>query len=119
MSGETAATERAAFPIRTPTADAATVDTRMRATRARAACATAQPSVRLTARPNGGLTMPEHDARARYCIQIGVPVERLRDDIRCPACDDMHRLMHLDPGVKEILTPEPWCESCAESDDLS
>ena len=58
--------------------------------------------------------MPEHDARARYCIQIGVPVERLRDDICCPACDDMHRLMHLDPGVKEILTPDPWCESCAE-----
>lgn len=56
--------------------------------------------------------MTEHDARARYCIQIGVPVEHLRDDIRCPACDEMHMLMHLDPDV-EILTPEPWCDACA------
>lgn len=57
--------------------------------------------------------MAEHDARVRYCIQVGVPVEHLRDDIRCPACDDLHRLMHLDPDVTEILTREPWCQSCA------
>jgi len=58
-----------------------------------------------------------HDARVRSCIVIaGIPASELRDDIRCPACDELHRLMHLDPDVLEVLTREPWCEACAAGD---
>ncbi len=60
--------------------------------------------------------MVKHDARARYCIQVGVPREHLRDDIRCEACDELHTLMHLDPTVTEILTREPWCTACQAAD---
>lgn len=60
--------------------------------------------------------MAEHDARVRYCIQVGVPREQLRDDIRCAACDELHSLLHLDPDVLEVLTREPWCESCKNGD---
>jgi hypothetical protein len=58
-----------------------------------------------------------HDARVRTCIVIaGIPISELRDDIRCHACDELHRLHHLDPDVIEILTREPWCESCKVGD---
>jgi hypothetical protein len=57
-----------------------------------------------------------HDARVRTCIQVGVPREHLRDDIRCPACDEMHGLMHLDPDVTEVLTRESWCAACVAGD---
>ena len=58
-----------------------------------------------------------HDPRGRTCIVIaGIPTSELRDDIRCPACDELHRLMHLDPDVVEVLTREPWCESCRPGD---
>lgn len=60
--------------------------------------------------------MVKHDARARYCIEVGVPREHLRDDIRCEACDELHTLMHLDPTVTEILTREPWCTACQAGD---
>lgn len=60
--------------------------------------------------------MANHDARARYCIQVGVPREALRDDIRCPACDELHALMHLDPDVAEILTRRSWCAACVAGD---
>ena len=63
--------------------------------------------------------MPKHDPRVRTCIIItNPPLPRflLRDDIRCPACDDLHRLMHLDPDVTEVLSREPWCESCIAGD---
>jgi len=61
----------------------------------------------------------EHNAIARYCIVIPtprIPLDLLRDDARCPACDDLHRLMHLDPDVTEVLTREEWCEVCAAED---
>lgn len=58
-----------------------------------------------------------HDARVRKCIVLSdIPVSELRDDIRCPACDELHRLMHLDPDVTEILSCEPWCDSCQAGD---
>ena len=61
--------------------------------------------------------MSEHDPRVRSCIVIaGIPVSELRDDIRCPACDDLHRLLHLDPDIIEVLSREPWCASCAAGD---
>lgn len=60
--------------------------------------------------------MVKHDARARYCIEVGVPREHLRDDIRCEACDELHTLMHLDPTVTEILTRELWCTACEAGD---
>ena len=62
--------------------------------------------------------MMAHDARVRTCIVIayGMPRSELRDDIRCPACDELHRLMHLDPGVIEVLEREPWCEACQAGD---
>ena len=62
--------------------------------------------------------MVKHDARARYCIEVGVPREHLRDDIRCEACDKLHTLMHLDPTVTEILTREPWCTACQAADSV-
>lgn len=62
--------------------------------------------------------MVKHDARARYCIEVGVPREHLRDDIRCEACDELHTLMHLDPTVTEILTREPWCTACQAADPV-
>ena len=63
--------------------------------------------------------MQKHNPVARYCIQITTPPlprHLLRDDVRCAACDDLHRLMHLDPDVREILTREAWCESCNAGD---
>jgi hypothetical protein len=58
-----------------------------------------------------------HDARVRTCIVIaGIPVSELRDDIRCPACDELHRLQHLDPDVDEVLIREPWCDACDAGD---
>ena len=54
-----------------------------------------------------------HNPVARYCIEIvGIPVGELRDDIQCPACDELHGLMHLDPDVREVLIREPWCAAC-------
>ena len=51
--------------------------------------------------------MTEHDPRARYCIRVvGIPVEELRDDIACPACDEGRLLMMLDPDV-EVLSSDP------------
>jgi len=59
----------------------------------------------------------KHDPRVRTCIVlVGIPVSELRDDLRCPACDDLHRLHHLDPEVHEVLTREPWCEACVAGD---
>jgi hypothetical protein len=60
----------------------------------------------------------KHNAMARKCIVIayGVPADQLRDDITCAACDELHRLMHLDPDVTEILSREPWCDSCRAGD---
>ena len=63
--------------------------------------------------------MADHNPRVRGCIVITnppLPGFLLRDDIRCPACDDLHRLMHLDPDVTEVLSREPWCESCIAVD---
>ena len=62
--------------------------------------------------------MIEHDARARTCILVGVPREHLRDGIRCPACDELHTLMHLDPDVHEVLSREPWCAACTAGDKM-
>lgn len=52
--------------------------------------------------------MPDHEPRARYCIEVeaGVPVEDLRDDLTCPACDDNIRLMLLDPDVEVLALPD-------------
>lgn len=59
----------------------------------------------------------EHDPRVRTCIVVaGIPVSELRDDIRCPACDEGHRLLHLDPDVREVMSREEWCESCRAGD---
>lgn len=58
-----------------------------------------------------------HNPRARTCAEVGVfPVDELRDDIRCPRCDELHVLMHLDPDVREVLTREPWCAYCLAGD---
>ena len=64
-----------------------------------------------------------HEPRARYCVATGVPVADLRDDLTCPACDEMVRLMMLDPDVEVLAPPAhltdgytttaPICEACA------
>ena len=40
---------------------------------------------------------------ARHCIvtDVGIPVSELRDDIRCPACDEAQALLRLDPDFTE------------------
>ena len=63
--------------------------------------------------------MADHNPRVRGCIVTTnppLPGFLLLDDIRCPACDDLHRLMHLDPDVTEVLSRESWCESCIAGD---
>ena len=63
------------------------------------------------------MSAPLHNPVVRSCVElVDIPRSELRDDIRCPACDSNHRLMHLDPDVREILTREPWCESCLAGD---
>lgn len=62
---------------------------------------------------------PKHNPLVRSCIVITSPPlsqHLLRDDLRCPACDEMHRLMHLDPDVREVLVREALCEACQQGD---
>lgn len=48
---------------------------------------------------NYGLPTAGHEPRARYCICIvGIPVEALRDDLRCPACDAQRAELGLGPA---------------------
>ena len=63
--------------------------------------------------------MADHNPRVRGCVVITnppLPGFLLRDDIRCPACDSLHLLMHLDPDVAEVLSRGSWCASCIAGD---
>jgi hypothetical protein len=59
--------------------------------------------------------MTEHNPEAPGCIEL-VPGVDWRIGVRCPACDELHTLMHLDPDVTEVLTREPWCAYCLAGD---
>ena len=51
--------------------------------------------------------MTKHDPRVRYCLVIaGIPVSELRDDLHCPACDELVMLMALDPDVESLSPPD-------------
>lgn len=54
---------------------------------------------------NYGLSTEGHEPLARYCICIvDIPVDELRDDICCPACDEARTLLALDPDFPDFPT---------------
>lgn len=52
----------------------------------------------------------EHNVTARYCIIITkppLPRSLLRDDVRCPACDEIDAALRLDPDFADEMRGYP------------